>query len=196
MAKKLLKNLKRKQQRVKRALLKSKHPFFGIIANVKHIRNGKVIWEQKGIELMWNGLHDEGEKFILDVFFRAATAPTNFYIGLGNNGGTPGEPADNATLSTITEVSGTNYGRQLIERSDVGFPTLQQDTDTGDWEVISKEVSFQNTGSSNWDAADYLFLTDAESGTTGKLIASAALSTSRVLAPNDVLYVSIKIRLS
>jgi hypothetical protein len=196
MVNKLLKQLKKRLQNAKRGFLKSKHPFFRIETNVKHIRNGKVIWEQKGVEFMFNGLQDEGENLILDVFFRGATAPTSFYLGLGNNNGTPGVPLDNATLSTITEVSGTGYARIQIERSNVGFPTIRQDSGTGDWEVVSKEVFFQNTGNTNWTAADYVFLTDVSSGTNGKLIATSAFSLSRVLTPNDSLICSITIRLA
>jgi hypothetical protein len=192
----MLKKLKVHFSRLWRALRKKKHPFFVIEANVKHIRNGEIIWKQSGIEFMNNGLQDEGENFILDVFFRGATAPSGFYLGLGNNGGTPGVPSENAALSAITEVSGTGYGRQTIERSNVGFPTLQQDTGTGDWEVVSKDVSFQNTGTSNWTSADYMFLTDVSSGTSGKLIATAQFGLSRVLVPNDQLVCSIKVRLS
>lgn len=189
-------NLKRKLFNFGRALFKRKLHSFIITLDLKHIRDGKVIWEGKNLEGRFNGLTDEGENSILDVYFRGATAPTSFYMGLGNNGGTPGVPPDNATLATITEVSGTNYARQTVERSTVGFPTLQQDGTTGDWEVISKEVTFTNTGTTNWTAADYVFLTDVATGTTGKLLVTVAASLSRVLAPNDSLVASIKVRLS
>jgi hypothetical protein len=192
----MLKEIIKKIKNLRRFLWKKKLHAFVITADVKHIRDGKVIWEAKNLEARINGLMDEGENWILDVFFRNATAPTSFYLGLGNNGGTPGVPAETATLANITEVSGTGYARQTVERSSVGFPTIQKDSTTGDWEVISKDVTFTNTGATNWTAADYLFLTDVDSGTSGKLIATVATNVSRVLAPNDSLVANIKIRLA
>jgi hypothetical protein len=192
----MIKEIIKKFKNLKRFIWKRKLHAIVITADIKHIRDGEVIWEAKDLEARINGLMDEGENHILDVYFRNATAPSSFYLGLGNNGGTPGVPAETATLATITEVSGTGYARQTVERSSVGFPTIQKDTDTGDWEVISKDVTFTNTGSTNWTAADYLFLTDVASGTEGKLIATVATSVSRVLDPNDSLVASIKIRLA
>jgi hypothetical protein len=192
----MIKEIIKKLKNLKRFIWKRKLHAIVITADVKHIRDGEVIWEAKNLETRINGLMDEGENLMLDVFFRNATAPSSFYLGLGNNGGTPGVPNETATLSSITEVSGTGYARQTIERSSIGFPILQKDTNTGDWEVISKDVTFTNTGTSNWTAADYLFLTDVASGTSGKLIATVATSISRVLVPNDSLVANIKIRLA
>ncbi len=191
-----MRDLIRKLQNLKRLFWKKKLHSFVITANVYHIRDGKIIWEGRNLEGRINGLMDEGEENILRVYFRNETGPSSFYLGLGNNGGTPGVPSDSATLADITEVSGTGYARQTVERSSVGFPTIQKDTDSGDWEVISKDVTFTNTGSSNWTSADYLFLTDVSSGTSGKLLITIATSASRVLAPNDSLVCSITCRLA
>jgi len=164
-----------------------KHPFFEPTIELKHIHNGKVIYHAKGIAKAWNGLMDAGEQNVLDVYFRNQNAPTTFYLGLGNNGGTPGIPAENATLADITEVSGTGYARQEITRDTTGWPTLAQDSSDGDYYVTSKQVGFVNSGTSDWTSADYLFITDAASGTTGKLLVCIALSSSRVLKPSDEL---------
>ena len=167
-----------------------KHPFVEIKAELKHLRGGRVIWIGKA-GMPYNGLMDEGENNILDVYFRNQNVPTKFYLGLGNNGGTPGIPAENATLADITEVSGDGYARQEITRDTNGWPSLTKDTD-GDWYVTSKQVAFVNTGTENWSAADYLFITDAASGTDGKLLICIALSSSRVLTPSDELDVKIE----
>lgn len=142
---------------------------------------------------MKNALMDEGEQVVLEYFFRDndTMAATPFYFGLGNNGGTPGIPAETTTLSGITEVSGTGYSRVAVVQgtSDWGATAL----DSGDYRTTSGTKSFNATGT--WTAADYLFLTDVSSGTAGKLIATVALSASRVLADGDQLDVSMVVKL-
>jgi len=167
-----------------------KHPFIDFEAEIKHFHKGRLVWKGKA-GMPWNGLMDEGENNILDVYYRNQNAPTKFYLGLGNNGGTPGIPAEDATLATITEVSGDGYARQEITRDTIGWPSLTKDSD-GDWYVTSKQVAFVNTGSENWPAADYMFITDTPSGTDGKLLICIALSSSRVLTPSDELDVKIE----
>ena len=168
-------------------LLRGKrHPGLSFTADVSQVKDGKEIWSKKGISAWWNGLMDEGEKNVLNTYFRATETPTTFYLGLGNNGGTPGIPAETATLATITEPTGDGYARIEIERSATGFPTLDKDVD-GDYYVVSKQLTFENTGATNWSACDYMFLTDVASGTAGKLLVTIALSSSRVLEPSTQL---------
>jgi len=183
----------KKIKNIWRAFWKRKLHAIVVTADISILKDGKVIETYKNVEGWWNGLMDEGEQNMLDVYFRNQNAPTNFYCGLGNNGGTPGIPADTATLSTITEVSGTNYARQLIERSTTGWPNLV--LDDGDYQVESKSVSFTNTGTTNWTSIDYLFITDVASGTSGKLLVTIAMPSSKILAPNESLVIdSIKIK--
>jgi len=183
----------RRIQLALRALRGKRHPWIRVTADVRHIRNGKVIWEAKDVEAMLNGLMDEGEQNILDSYFRNQNTPTSFYVGLGNNGGTPGVPAETVILTGITEVAGTGYARIALARNTTDWPTLA--LDTGDYQVTSAQKTFQNSGGTAWSAADYLFLTDVASGTSGKLIATVALSVSRVLQASDQLQASIKVKL-
>ncbi len=138
-----------------------------------------------------NALMDEGEQHILDVYLRGATQPTNLYFGLGNNGGTPGVPAETSTLSSITEVSGTSYARITVACNSTDWPTLA--LDSGDYRATSATKTW--TAGGTWTAADYLFLCNVSSGTSGKLIATVALSASRVLLINDTLDVSMLVKL-
>lgn len=183
----------KKLHNIWRAFWKRKLHAIVVTADISILREGKVIETYKNVEGWWNGLMDEGEQNMLDVYFRNQNAPTNFYCGLGNNGGTPGIPAETATLENITEVSGTGYARQLIERSTTGWPYLVlQD---GDYQIESKTISFTNTGSSNWSTIDYVFITDVSSGTQGKLLVAIAMPASKVLGPNETLEItSIKIK--
>ena len=145
-------------------------------------KDGQVIWEDR-IE---NALADEGERDILGVYYRAETAPTEFYIGLVN-----GAPSESTTLSTLSgEPSGNGYSRQLVERSSVGFPTVQQDVN-GDWQVVSKTVTFAASGGSI-GPVDHAFLATT-SDNTGKFVAYVALSQSRTLADGETLDVTLTI---
>ena len=83
-----------------------------------------------------NALADEGEEDMLDVYFRAATAPTTFYVRLYND-----TPAETDALSNLlNEASGNGYSAQEIERTSTGFPTLA--LDSGDYQLTSKAVTF------------------------------------------------------
>ncbi len=135
-----------------------------------------------------NALADEGEQDMLSVYFRAGTAPTNFYVGLVND-----TPVDTDTLATITgEPSGNGYARQLIERNSTGWPTLA--LDSGDYRAVSTEETFTASGGSIGPVT-YAFLTTVVSGTSGLLIAYAALSASRTLAAGETLGVTSRVKL-
>lgn len=146
---------------------------------------GDISWQEEA----YNALADEGEQNILDVYLRAATAPTAFYIGLC--GGTPGETT---TLAQLTgEPSGNGYSRQQITRDGTsnGWPTLA--LDTGDYMATSKQVTFTANGG-DWSAVTYAFLATTTDN-TGKHIAFAALSQSRTIKNGETLQVIYKIKL-
>lgn len=188
-----MKKLKRLFLLLKRQLWKKKNPLWFITADIR-IRDelGNVIWEKRNCEANWNGLMDEGEQNVLDVYFRNQNAPTAFYAGLGNSGGAAEEPPDTATLATITEVTGTGYSRLQVERNTTGFPSLT--LDAGDYVVQSKTLTWTNTGTTNWTTIDYVFLTDVQTGTAGKLILTVSTQTAKTLAPNQSLDVVLKIK--
>ena len=145
-------------------------------------KDGNVIWE----DVIENALADEGEQAMLDVFYRNGTAPTGFYIRLYND-----TPVETDTLATLVgEPAGNGYAAQLVERSNVGFPTIQQDAN-GDWQIISKTVTFSASGGS-WGPVTYAVLATT-SDNTGKLIAFVALSQSRTLNDGESLDVQLTI---
>lgn len=141
--------------------------------------------------LLPNNLVDEGEDDILDVYFRAATAPTNFFLRLYND-----TPVDTDTLATLTgEVTGTGYpGTNTIERNTTGWPTLAPDS--GDARVVSKTISWENTGGSAWGAATHSVLATVQTGTAGLFIAYRALTATRTLQPSDTLDSDIFLKLA
>lgn len=95
---------------------------------------GDVLWQGESR----NSRFDEGNKLELDVFFRGAVAPSDFYIRLFND-----TPIKADTLGTIaSEPVGNGYAAQLIERSSVGWPTL-------DMTIPEEETGAAQAGAAN-----------------------------------------------
>lgn len=153
----------------------------------KHIRNGEVIWEEVIEE---NVLHDEGEQFMLQVVFdEQQSVPTDYYIGLDNRG----SPAEGDGLTELSgEPSGNGYARQAVPSDNVGWTVTQS---AGDYQAASTTETFTASGGA-WGAVQQMFLCNTVTGTAGKLIATAALSTSRTLQDGDSLQTDITIKLS
>ena len=171
---------------------------------LRHRRNGRIIWASgigdidAGMEDMAvllgdqpygeNALADEGESAMLDVYFRGATAPTNFYLGLVND-----TPVETDSLTDLTgEPSGSGYSRQTIPATSVGFPTLA--LDSGDFQTTSTTETFTASGGSIGPVT-YSFLATS-SDNTGLLVAYVALSTTRTLTDGDSLDVDVAIKLA
>ena len=134
-------------------------------------------------------VYTQGEQHILNAYFQGVDFDGPFYIGLGSG---PLPPNEGDTLADVTEVTGTDYSRQPIERG--GSPTgwtVADDTAQG------AEVRFINPDPSNcWTPADYAFLTLSPEGTDNPyvLIAAVDLDESISLMPNKVLSLIFKFR--
>lgn len=134
-----------------------------------------------------NFLADEGEEWILDTFFRGATAPTSFYFRLFND-----TPVETDAISDLTgEVTGTGYAAIAVARNTTDFPTLA--LNSGDFRVTSVSKVF--TAGGTWSAATFLALTTS-TDSSGKLIAARALSATRTLENGDTLTVTYSLTLS
>lgn len=154
-----------------------------------HYRKGEPIWVQDWTP---NALTNEGEIQILDTFFADRNAPTGgFYLGLGTNGasGTSFPPtlSDTDTLAAITELAGTGYARIAVARAITTGFVLAGST------MTTVEKTF--TAGGTWAAARFAFLTDAASGTAGRLICHTPLSVERLLLDEDQLRVSVAVSL-
>lgn len=147
-------------------------------------KNGNVIWHDEGP----NSLSNEGQQDMLNVYFRGGTAPAQFYFRLCND-----TPVKTDTLANITGEPTTNgYAPQLVERNNVGWPTLA--IDGTDYMATSKQVTFQATDVPGWGPVTHLYMAST-SDNTGKHIAFRALSQSRVLANGESLKVTYKEKL-
>lgn len=135
-----------------------------------------------------NALLDGGEQDMLNVYFRATTAPTTFYGRLYN-----ATPAETDTLTSLTgEVTGTGYAAVSWTRgtTDFGAPALN----SGDYQTTTTTKTFTAGGA--WTAATNIVLATVATGTSGTALAAAALAATRTLASGDTLDVSFAIKLS
>ncbi len=162
---------------------KVKHDFWKGIWTIKQIRDGEIIYEAT----LRNALADEGEKQLLETYFRSEEIPTEFYVRLCRD-----TLIETDTLTTVqNEPSGNGYTAQLMEQSTVGFPTL--DLDAGDYMLTSKEITFTASGGDIGPVnTTYLATTSTN---TGKLIAYVSLSSERTIADGDDLVIQFKIKL-
>jgi len=155
----------------------------------QHIRDGKVIYEFRDKK---NILVDEGELATIDTFFRDNASlyfPGDyFYIGLYK-----GTVVETSTLATIPNepAAANGYARIAVERSSVGFPTIEQNED-GNWQVVSKEVTFTASGG-NIGPVNGAFLCTS-SDNTGSLIGAVAASVERTILSGDNSKLSLTFR--
>lgn len=161
------------------------HPWYDAEWEIKHIRNGEVIWSEK----KRNALMDEGEENMLRTYFRNEYAPTEFYVRLYN-----GTIIETDTLATLLaaggEPSGNGYVPVKIERSNIGW-TIEPSG--GDWRVVSKLIEFTATGGSIGPISTAFIATT--SNNTGKLVAANGLSIVRTILAGDKLQGTIRIKL-
>lgn len=113
---------------------------------------------------MASGWTNRGKKMVLDTYFRAAAAPTNFYLALCTSASTP--TADTNTFADMTEIAaGNGYtaGGISVARNSTDFDTLTED-DTGDLAKIQlKDESWTASGGplpSSGGGARWAILTD------------------------------------
>jgi hypothetical protein len=158
-----------------------KHEWYDCMWKVEHIRDGKVIFSQ----YKHNDLTNSGERSILNAYFRNTEVPTTFYVRLCRNfiGITD-------TLASVVETSGSGYEAQQVERSAVGFPSIE--LDGADYRLVSKTISFSATGT--WTPSNYMFLSTS-SDNSGVLIASAGLENELNMVNGDIFRITFKLKL-
>ena len=116
------------------------------------------------------GFTNRGKYAILATWFRAATAPTSFYMALITSATAP--QVDINTLSEFTEIAaGNGYtsGGISVARNSTDFDTLTED-DANDRALVQiKDLVFTASGGSipaSGNGARYAVLTD-DNGTVG-----------------------------
>jgi hypothetical protein len=147
-----------------------------------------------------NALYDLGEQQLLEVYFRGATAPTDFKLGLINTGYslTETHTMTNVGGAELTNSNAAGYtARQTLTKDATGWPTSA--LNSGDWQITSRQVEWTATGA--WTGtASFIFLmtggNTTPADTTGTIIAVAALSPTRQLgATGDKLQATYALKL-
>jgi len=153
--------------------------------DIRQIRNGKIIWEMKDHP---NMIVNEGEKALVDTFYRANSATyfaaAYFYVGLYK-----GSMTEGTVLVTIPgEPTGYGYARTAIERSNIGWPTIE--FHENDWRVVSKTVTITAAGGSIGPVSGAFLCTSLNN--TGTLIGAVAMSVSRTIPTGDKIEFTVK----
>ena len=145
--------------------------------DVKHYRNGKLIWEET---YKHNTLANQGAEAILEAFYRSNVlyAAPQFYVRLCNY-----SPVVSDTLATIQNEPATNgYAPQLVPASSVGFPYKDIAPD-GNYRLTSEVVVFTASGGSIGPVMTAYIATTSDN--TGKLIGYLPLSMQRTILDGD-----------
>jgi hypothetical protein len=150
------------------------------VLEIKHVRNGEVLWEAKNLN---NLMHLVGDQYFLDVLFAGEDLPDTYYLGLD---GRTSLSADDTIEDLVNEPSSNGYTRQPVSSSS-GWRVEQV---SNVWRAIGNIITFSASGGS-WGPVGNLFLT-TEADSTGVLIASVALDQQTTVSSGD----SVSMRLS
>jgi hypothetical protein len=166
----------------------SKHLWYECLWTIQHKREGKVIWEEREKK---NILVDDGEKAIGDTFFRNRAslyfASDNFYVGLYH-----GSVIETTILPTVpNEPSGNGYSRLVLERSDVGFITME--LDEGDYRWVSKDLELDAVGGDIGPLSGAFLCTSSDN--SGVLVGAIAFGVERTLKAGDKISFQMRVKL-
>lgn len=185
-------------------IIKSKRPSILHIPqySMKHFNSkGELLWtNDKQID---NLFHDEGEKALLSAYFATTMSgfgapPANLYLGLDARV-TLAETDTLASGVTNEPTTGTGYARIALSTAGTGLSgqDFYINQPVAAYGAESKTVTFTNSSTTTaWGGVTKMFLCTAASGTSGLLISSLALSTTRTLQPGDSLQTSLNTYLS
>lgn len=138
------------------------------------------------------GWTNKGKMRILEEYFRASGAPTNFYVALVTATTAPG--ADTDVLGDLTEIAlGNNYstGGYSLSRNSTDFDVLNED-DTNDRGFIQvKDVAWTASGGpipASGNGARYAVLTgDNATVANREVLAYWDLSSDRSVSDGQTL---------
>lgn len=152
---------------------------------IKHIRDDKVLWEEKDI---YNVFHKRGEEFMLRALFTGGNSPNSlipddYFFGLDNR---TTVDADDDFLNILGEPTTAGYLRQTV--SSLGEITVAEEN--GVVRAITSIITFRAIGGS-WGPVKNLFMTD-RGDSNGFLIASVPATAAFTVIDGD----SVTMRMS
>lgn len=162
-------------------------PWRGIlkIDYIQHIRDGKVIWEDRNIK---NTLHQFGEAFLLTACFSndGSVVPETYHFGLDNRATIQ---ISDTISSLVDEPETGGYSRQSV--SSVSGFTIE--SVEGIYRATSPILIFTGSSSGFGPVSKLFMATTADN--TGILISSAPLSSSITFASGDTVNLKMSLRL-
>lgn len=161
-----------------------KHEFWeGIWEFEIRDKQGKILEKFK----MQNALVDQGERSLLDTYFRSQNAPSQFFVRLCND-----TMDETDTLITMQgEPVGNGYVPQILPRSSSGFPTLE--LEEGDYMIVSRDLEFTAEGGDITQVNTAFLATTFDN--SGLLIAFVNLNTPKTINDGNSLIVRFKIKM-
>jgi len=125
-------------------------------------------------------LSDEGNDLALSLLFHigSPSIPSAVYVGL-----TTVVPTETSTLSTITEVTESGYARQALALTTPGNSGGKRETHN------SAQIEF-GAFATGGTAVVGGFVTDAASGTSGKILAVFDLGTTKTTNAGEKFYIT------
>lgn len=149
---------------------------------------GDMLWEIKGKK---NILVDSGEKAIVDTFFRdngSIYFSGSFYVGMYN-----GSISESTMLATIPNEPTVLYGysRREIERSTVGWPTIEKHE--GDWRITSKQIEVLAFGGDIGPVNGAFLCTSADD--SGVLIGALGFGVEKTVEAGSTILLTQKVKL-
>ncbi len=135
---------------------------------------------------------NRGAYLMMGVFFRAATAPSNFYAALFTSATAP--TVDTNTFGDLTEIAagdGYTAGGQSIARSSAGFDVLTEDDSNDRALVQAADIVWTASGGSlpaSGNGARYMAIGD-DNATAGsrQVIGAFDLVSDRVVSDGQSL---------
>lgn len=145
---------------------------------VEHFRDGNKIGEY----LLNNGIVDVGIHTLFDVFFRAGTQITTWYLGLIDNSGFTG-------LSNSDTMSSHSGWSESTIYSNANRPTWNSDAPASRQITNSTTVDF-NINASGTIKGIFVTSNNTKGGTSGTLWATALFSSTVTVANGDTLKIT------
>lgn len=165
--------------------MSGKHKFFKAFWNVLVTDSeGNNKFTRRG----YNALADEGERVLLNTFFRQMEEPQSFYIRLCSN-----DLQESSRLSHLVgepDVS-TGYAPLEVTRDSEGFPEIEKDAD-GDYVISTKNLSFICTSGVIGPVRTAVIATTSDN--TGSLLSFMSLGSELTIQEDDTIefYITIK----
>lgn len=127
---------------------------------------------------MGSKLCNEGEHRIADILFGTQAVDGTLYLGIYKDSS---EPAEDATIASLTEVSGNGYARKTLTR--------------GSWVIIDSEAAYAEqiflASGGDWgDTYGYFIATSSDD--SGKLIAIEQFAGARPIEDGKGLKITPK----